>query len=43
MNSEKQIKCSSRGFNFSLPRWETVEDGLKNGDYRFIVDFDAHF
>ena len=43
MNVEKEVKLGSARFNFQTPQWPTAARGLQNGEYRFLVDFDAHF
>ncbi len=32
----------SAKFNFTAPAFNSLEGGLREGDYRFIVDMDAH-
>ena len=43
MDSEKNIKMNSPRFTFSSPSFESLEGGLAKGEYRFLVDMDAHF
>lgn len=43
MDSEKNIKMNSPKFTFACPGWESVQSGLEKGEYRFLVDMDAHF
>jgi len=42
MDSEKNIKMNSPKFTFSCPSFESVSGGLAKGEYRFLVDMDAH-
>lgn len=42
MDNEKLIRLGSAKFNFSAPEFNSLEEGLKKGEYRFIVDMDAH-
>lgn len=42
VNTEKEVKFLSPRFNFIVPEWSVAEEGLRKGDYRFLVDFDAH-
>lgn len=37
------MNLGARGYNLSYPPWNQLEEGLRRGDYRFVVDFDAHF
>jgi hypothetical protein len=42
-DNEKELKFASPKFNFIVPSWEVAAEGLRKGEYRFLVDFDAHF
>jgi hypothetical protein len=42
MDAEKQIKTGSPKFTFDCPELSSLEEGLCSGEYRFLVDMDAH-
>ena len=42
MDSEKQLKLGSPKFTFTYPDFNSLDEGLKKGEYRFLVDMDAH-
>ena len=42
MDVNKNIKTGSPRFTFSCPEYSSLEQGLKQGEYRYIVDMDAH-
>ena len=43
MDADKNIRTGSPKFTFECPEFNTVKEGLKKGEYRLLVDFDAHF
>ncbi len=43
VNGDKEVKLGSPKFNYLAPQWRAVSEGLRRGDYRLLVDFDAHF
>jgi hypothetical protein len=42
VDGEQKVRLGAARFNFKQPEWSVVEAGLRKGDYRFIVDMDAH-
>ena len=42
MDVNKNIKTGSPKFTFVCPEFASLDDGLKKGEYRYIVDMDAH-
>jgi hypothetical protein len=42
VDCDRKVQLASAKFNFIHPEWETLSPGLKRGDYRLLVDMDAH-
>lgn len=42
MDGDKQIQMTSIRYNFEKPSWSSLSEGLRKGEYRYIVDMDAH-
>ena len=42
MDVNKNIKTGSPKFTFVCPDLSSLDDGLKKGEYKYIVDMDAH-
>ena len=42
MDGDRQIRMGSAKYKFEHPAFSVAEEGLKKGEYRFIVDMDAH-
>lgn len=42
VDNEKLIRLGSAKFAFAAPEFSSLEQGLKGGEYRYIIDMDAH-